>query len=62
MGKPFNREIEQLEETYKWALSVNISNVSSVIQDSWSLPLLSVGSGGAYSAAEFQVFLHRMFF
>lgn len=62
MGKPFNKELEQLEKTYKWALSVDVSRVSHIIKNSWSFPLLSVGSGGSFSAAEFQAFIHRTFF
>lgn len=62
MGKPFDSELGQLEKTYRWALEADISTISDVLKSSWSTPLLSVGSGGSFSAAEFQVLLHRHYF
>ncbi len=62
MGKQFDKELEQLEDTYKWAIGVDVSEISWVIRNSCGLPLLSVGSGGSLSAAEFQALLHRTLF
>lgn len=62
MGKPFGTELGQLDNTYKWACHTDVSKLSDILKTSWSLPLLSVGSGGSFSAAEFQTFIHRTFF
>ncbi len=62
MGKRFDTELEQLEHTYKWAIGVDVSKISCLIRNSCGLPLLSVGSGGSLSAAEFQALLHRTLF
>lgn len=62
MGKPFSKELEQLGQTYEWALSANISRPISELKSSYSYPLLAVGSGGSYSAAELQATFHRHFF
>ena len=62
MGKQFDKELEQLEDTYKWAIGVDVSEISWVIRNSCGFPLLSVGSGGSLSAAEFQALLHRTLF
>ena len=62
MGKQFDKELEQLEDTYRWAIGVDVSEVSWLIRNSCGLPLLSVGSGGSLSAAEFQALLHRTLF
>ena len=62
MGKQFDKELEQLEDTYKWAMDVDVSEISWVIRNSCGIPLLSVGSGGSLSAAEFQALLHRTLF
>ncbi|PLW67760.1 sucrose-6-phosphate hydrolase [Pseudohalioglobus lutimaris] len=62
MGKPFSNELEQLGGTYEWALSVDISQPVIELKNHYSNLLLVVGSGGSYSAAEFQATLHRLFF
>ena len=54
--------MEQLEDTHKWAISVDVSEISCLIRNSYGLPLLSVGSGGSLSAAEFQALIHRTLF
>ncbi|MBL0745717.1 HAD hydrolase family protein [Chryseolinea lacunae] len=61
MGKPFEAELEKLEKTYEWALKADVSGISETIRNTWGYPLLSVGSGGSFSAAEFQAFIHRTF-
>jgi hydroxymethylpyrimidine pyrophosphatase-like HAD family hydrolase len=62
MGKPYIQEIDTLEETYRWALHLDITALAKNIASFWSIPLLSVGSGGSFSAAEYQAHLHRVFF
>jgi hypothetical protein len=62
MGKPFDKEICALEETYAWACNFNVSDICDGLRSTSHLPLLSIGSGGSYSAAELQATLHRLFF
>lgn len=62
MEKPFNKEVEALSETYNWALQINVDEISKIIDKSWNLPSLAVGSGGSFSVAEYQASLHRTFF
>ncbi|MCA9464395.1 MAG: hypothetical protein KC643_02975 [Nitrospira sp.] len=62
MGKSFKKEIEDLKRTYKWALGLDVSELSNFIRSTWDLPLLSVGSGGSFSVANFQSTLHQKFF
>jgi len=62
MGKPFEKELEKLQSTYEWAQNQNLEQIVNVIRASYYLPLLSVGSGGSFSAAELHATLHRKFF
>lgn len=62
MGKPFEKEIAELESTYQWACKADISEVSRALCATWDTPLLVVGSGGSFSAAEYHATLHRTFF
>ncbi len=62
MGKAFSREIDELEKTYSWACSSDVSGLVATLCSTWSVPLISVGSGGSYSAAELHANFHRTFF
>ncbi len=62
MGKPFSKELDNLQHTYDWALEQDICSAISLLKSTYHLPLLSVGSGGSLSAAEFHASLHRYFF
>ncbi len=59
MGKPFIRELHQLEATYSAALSINTTSLNSILSDSMRYPLVAVGSGGSLSAAYFACLLHQ---
>lgn len=50
MGKPFNQELQKLEETYKWALSVSIPSIENIQEKINNKSLFVVGSGGSLSA------------
>lgn len=54
MGRPFAKEIAELEHTYKWACAADISKISRTLLSTWDLPLIAIGSGGSFSAAELQ--------
>lgn len=62
MGKPYQKELDQIPNTYSWSNDIEINSIARAIKSSSHLPLLSVGSGGSYSAAELHVTLHRIFF
>lgn len=54
MGKPFEKELEKIPYTIKWAFSEKInSTFEEIIETITQFPLLVVGSGGSLSAAHF---------
>jgi fructoselysine-6-P-deglycase FrlB-like protein len=59
LGKPYEIEMEQLAETYSWALTVESKPLSEALRRAASLPLLTVGSGGSFTAADFAAAAHR---
>lgn len=62
MGKPFIKEISELQSTFSWARNVPMTNVVHALKATWDIPLLSVGSGGSFSAAVYHADIHRGFF
>jgi len=62
MGRPFKNELEELNKTYEWACSFDVSEISKTLKRSWHHPLFTVGSGGSFSAAEYHASLHRSLF
>ena len=66
MGKPFEKELRQLTQTYEWAKgdrenSAEVEKAANALRSTFHLPLIAVGSGGSFSAAELQATLHRSF-
>ena len=61
MGRPYSKELQELDRTYAWCLSVDISELARSIGFSASLPLITVGSGGSLTAAHFASLLHALF-
>lgn len=61
MGRPYASELEDLATTYSWAVAADITSLRDAVEESSSLPLLSVGSGGSLSAAHLHSYLHREF-
>ena len=59
MGKPFNSELYQLEETYRATLSMDISSLNAAVSNFSRYPLVAIGSGGSLSAAYFACHLHQ---
>jgi hypothetical protein len=59
MGRPYAREIAELEATYAWALGVDTSALESAILRAVRWPLVVVGSGGALTSAHAMTQLHR---
>jgi fructoselysine-6-P-deglycase FrlB-like protein len=51
--------LERLAETYRWALTVESKPLREALRRVASLPLLTVGSGGSFTAADFAAGAHR---
>lgn len=62
MGKPYTSELEKLDETFTWAVNQNCTSQVNVLKSNLNLPLISVGSGGSFSAAEAHSSMHKYFF
>ena len=60
MGKPFSKELEQLEYTLSWSLAQEIEPLRSALLHQ-KKPLIVVGSGGSLSACHFAVLLYQQF-
>lgn len=61
MGKPYANELKQLEDTYEWSLNIDIRALAHSVKASGNQPLIAVGSGGSFSAADFACSLHQKF-
>ena len=60
MGKPFDKEIEDIPASLTWAFAEPIhSSFREMVSTFSSLPLLVVGSGGSLSGAHFVARLHE---
>lgn len=62
MGRPYQQELNKIENTYNWAMSLDISKLKETIKSSLHLPLVAVGSGGSLTAAEVMVTCHQTYF
>lgn len=62
MGKRYAQELSELQETLSWSSQVDVTDLANLIGTSYHYPLISVGSGGSYSAAELHVSLHQQAF
>jgi hypothetical protein len=61
LGKPYFLELRQLEETYAFAMDMDIQRLIKAVSASIFLPLLVVGSGGSLTVARLIVSLHQRF-
>jgi hydroxymethylpyrimidine pyrophosphatase-like HAD family hydrolase/fructoselysine-6-P-deglycase FrlB-like protein len=59
VGKPYALDLRGLNNTYSWAIAEDIQPLQSALGETGSLPLLAVGSGGSFSAADFATYLHE---
>jgi HAD superfamily hydrolase (TIGR01484 family) len=62
MGKPYASELKLLASTYSWALAADIEQLKASLADISILPLICIGSGGAYTTASFASQLHEKVF
>lgn len=58
MGRPYERELALLPETYSWALSEPADAIRSLVGRLQSRTLVGIGSGGSYTTAVFACDLH----
>ena len=61
MGKPFQKEIDQVLETFKWSIQQPVDNVTLDLISNKNLPLYIVGSGGSLSACYYASLLYQQF-
>lgn len=59
MGKPYKTELQQLPDTYRWALALDCSALTNRISMLSSYPLITIGSGGSQSTAALIADLHQ---
>lgn len=60
MGKPYATELENLPHTYAWSLQASVAALTGHIQSFAKSPLLTIGSGGSFTAASFSAYLHQV--
>ncbi|MCL6447902.1 MAG: HAD hydrolase family protein [Armatimonadetes bacterium] len=59
MGKPYEIELCNLNQTYQWSFEVPIEKLCAFVKSSHDLPMVAVGSGGSLTAAHMAAFLHQ---
>lgn len=59
MGKKYSTELIKIDQTLSWALNQPIDNLVSFFDKSYNSPLITIGSGGSYSAACMAALLHQ---
>lgn len=58
VGKPFKAELDAFREVYAWAMTAPLDVMTNNIRATVHLPLITVGSGGSFSAAQHLAGLH----
>ena len=59
MGKPFVSELESIDATLDWVLSVDLEQIRGLALELESSPLIAVGAGGSFTAAKYLELLHQ---
>lgn len=59
IGKDFKKELEVIKETHDWALRTSIVDMVNAIKEIENKSLISIGSGGSLSGAQFAATLHQ---
>lgn len=59
MGKQYRGELACFQQTFLWSLNQSVSELSNFVGAAYSLPLITVGSGGSQTAAQFATLLHQ---
>ncbi|GEP94540.1 HAD hydrolase family protein [Chitinophaga cymbidii] len=61
MGKPFEKELYKIEDTFQWAINQDISELKSELLYNKLIPLFIVGSGGSLSACQYAAILFQQY-
>jgi fructoselysine-6-P-deglycase FrlB-like protein/phosphoglycolate phosphatase-like HAD superfamily hydrolase len=61
MGRSYESELSEFNETYAWALAVAIEPLAASLAAAVRLPLIAVGSGGSLTSASVAAALHMQF-
>jgi len=59
LGKPYAKELKNLNDTYEWASKIPIEELISFLKKSARTPLYVIGSGGSFTATTFTSMLHQ---
>jgi len=59
LGKPYVKELQQLEDTYTSIMKMDVSSLSDFVSSTSPYPLYAVGSGGSLSVAHLVSYLHQ---
>lgn len=59
MGKSYFDELNALDASFNYALTINIDELFSYINNIKNYPLISIGSGGSLTSAVFHSLLHQ---
>ena len=59
MGRPYSSELAHFDETDRWALRSDAGSMVKALRALVGTPILAVGSGGSYSAAQFCADMHQ---
>ncbi len=60
MGKPYATELAALNETYARSFALPVHPLGVLVRSAAHLPLISIGSGGSLTSAQFTAFLHTV--
>lgn len=61
MGKPFEKELDKIEDSYQWAIKQNVEELRSELIFNKLVPLFIVGSGGSLSACHYAAILFQQY-
>ncbi len=59
MGRPFKSELKELQSTLLWIDNQDVSGLRNFLCHETMKPLISIGSGGSYSACYYSSLLYR---
>ena len=61
MGRPYESELSELNETYAWSMVAPVESLAASIERTARLPLITVGSGGSLTSACVAATVHTRF-
>lgn len=61
MGRPYESELSEFDETYAWSMAASVEELASSLARVIRMPLVAVGSGGSLTSASVACVLHTQF-